>query len=204
MSLTDIMCATVPDFDAERLVSLIIVTDGFSRTAESVRGIVMHHCVEPAADPFIMLFGNEFSQELQEIESIPEYMIDRQCSLEQAKQSADCWLHNTLGEGVKPIFVASGFYGWTDTLCKAITWKDTCDSIDLRQLYSLYRKPDQALIGQASCKALLVGCSKPPQRFGLNAIEAEIGADHISIGIKPVVRAYSTSAQTLAMLTRGA
>ena len=101
--------------------------------------------------------------------------------------------------------MSSGFYGWTDDLLSAMNWRKGCDAVDLRQLYSAYIASDQLCLTIAKDKIrdLLAACKKPPQRFGLKAIEGVINADYISIGIGPVVRAYNTSAQTLKILTEG-
>lgn len=204
MSMLDVVSMAVPNFDTDRLVSLIFVTSGFHRTVDEVCGIVMHKCTAPSEMPFVVLFGNTFPQTIRELEAIPDYMVDTTCSLEQAKQSADSWLYNQLGEE-KPIFVSSGFYGWTDDICKALDWRVNCDAIDLRQLYSAYVDSNQlitAAVGEKTCKELFMSFKKPPQRFGLKSIENEVRAEHITIGINPVVRAYSTSANALLMLSK--
>lgn len=192
-------------FDADRLVSFIFVTDGFHRTPEEVRGVVMHRCNDAAAEPFVYLFGCDFSQQLQEIESVPDYMIDRQGSLNQMKQLADTWLINQLGE-TKPIFVSSGYYEWTADICKNLDWHKEDDAIDLRQLYSAYTNvadvPAYSALENESLRAFFNRFPKPPKRFGLKAIEDAIRGDYISIGCNPVCRARNTSSQAITMLMK--
>lgn len=181
----------------KNLISLIFVTNDFTRSVESVCGIAAY---TTTGESFCAYFG-DVKDDIKKYEMLADYLINPEQTLAQALEQFVGWLRERTDETHVITFTASDAFNWTREILNNIEEqfhigdKVKYQLLDLKVLYSGFsheKNPEAQLITGAVPSEVLCRLPAPKKKEGLAFIKSRIGETFPVVGESPKQRASDT------------